>query len=176
MGEVILGRAPSFPLTVGDGSTYGSLVDVGTYFEFLDERQLERYPDDLVVFTDVSGQRFRILVISLTVVLCVGVPADFDPRSSELAEVRAGSSTVVLEHFGGEVHRGLLLGGQEDQEARALSVVEIASLPTDWVHTSRASTLDWETFDLAWFESVDPSPPIGIGGLLRSFWRALRPW
>lgn len=174
MAEVILGCAPSFPLMVGDGSTYGSLVDVGTYFEFLDERQLERYPDDLVVFTDASGQRFRVLVISLTVVLCVAVPVNFDPRSLELAEVGAGRSTIVLEHWDGEIHRGLMLGHEEGRDARALSVDEITSLPPDWAGMSEASRLEWEGFDLAWFESVDPSPPIRLGELLRSLWRRPR--
>jgi hypothetical protein len=161
--------SPTFPLrAAGIDANYRSLADVGVDWEFLDERGLEDDPDGVIIFTDSVGQQFRILVISLEVVLCVAVPAGFDPRRLVLTEVPDADARVVVEHLDGEVHRALRLEAAGNSQGRALSSADIAEIRPQWERLGKPSSLPWEQFDLAWFESVDPSPPLGLGEMIHA--------
>jgi hypothetical protein len=92
----VLGDAPDPPISLSWGDlskkkeslsrTYESLTDVGMDLDFIREGEWEAW-EPTPVFTDRVGRRFRILVMSQEVVLCVEVPADYEPAQLRLRRV-----------------------------------------------------------------------------------------
>lgn len=149
--------------------SFESLRVLGQNLEFVIEREIidagEPYPD----FRDAAGQRFRILVISLEIVLCIAVPPNFDPRQLELAEVRDGEETMVIEHLRGDAHRALRIHGRGHRPTVTASEDDLERFAADDLRDGAIppAAISWSIFDELWCGAVDPSPAIGLGTALR---------
>jgi len=147
--------------------TFDDLRHLGINLEFLGEREREE-EEPRPVFRDSHGQRFRILVISLEVVLCVAVPTDYDPLRLELTAIPGDEDVVVAEHLSGEIHRVLKCPTGPGQPSASIASVDLealsAALRSGDVVQPELSSPD---FDDLWFSAVDPAPPIDVGAALR---------
>jgi hypothetical protein len=169
---MIVGTPPKLPIRLrwdDIDTTYDTLEDIGVDLQFVQERDYVTSDESEPNFADVSGERFRILVISLEVVLCVAVPADFDSRQLELAEIRDGDRWVLAEHLRGEIHRVLSAPNGLDQPIAAVSVDELEGVGSRDIRDAVLAQTDctWQDFDELWYSAVDPAPPIVLGQALR---------
>lgn len=173
MAEVAVGESPTFPMTMrwqDEVETYDSFYDLGVNLEFSEEGAFE--PGEArPVFTDSRGARFRIIVMSLEVVLCVNVPDDFDPEQLRIARFGSERGGLLIETLGAQVHRALepVPGTGQLTPLSANGVARLA-WTSDRAHPD-SSALSWADFDQIWLEAVDPAPPIylhQIPGRLRA--------
>jgi hypothetical protein len=147
--------------------TFEGLRVLGQNLQFVVEREYLAEDHPRPNFRDAQGQRYRILVISLEVVLCVAVPPDFDPLQLELATIHAGDNQVIVEHLGGVIHRALTCRTGQGQPLAPVSVVELEELGETLSDTDAAQTeLSWFEFDTLWSSAVDPAPPVDLGAAL----------
>lgn len=104
MAALAADPAPTFPITSDwDEGLYESLKEIGSDFEFLDERLHVAGGEPLPRFLDAAGRRYRILVVALEVVLCVMVePSGSRPegwialRKGQLLQVQAPGAVESL--------------------------------------------------------------------------------
>lgn len=152
-------RPPIF-LTWGDlGRRYDSLNDLGMDLQFVLEREYLAPGEPRPIFSDRDGRRFRILVVSLEVVLCVLVPNDFEPEQLELQPAHVDGAELLIESLHGVPHRALsrASGSALPIDGIPLGVISAESSLAE-LHLMSA----WLEFDQAWVESVDPAPPISL--------------
>ncbi|GGE94418.1 hypothetical protein [Mycetocola zhadangensis] len=190
---VVLGDPPDPPINLswGDPSkkneslsrTYESLTDLGIDLEFEREGEWAGFAP-APVFTDRVGRRFRILVMSLEVVLCVEVPADYEPAQLRLRRVWVSGEEIVIESLHSVDHRAL---SSESRTAIPIETIELADetiTASEDTDKEGSSVLSWPVFDEDWMNSVDPAPPfiITLGSLgtwlsqiLRNRFRRLSP-
>ncbi|MDT0200637.1 hypothetical protein [Nocardioides sp. AE5] len=158
----VVGSGPSLPIHMHwaeEHEVFDNLAELGQTLQFVIEgefRNSEPIPD----FRDSKGRRFRVLVMSLEVVLCVEVDEKYHPSQLSLASIE-GSEGVVFEHLDGAIHR--ILTFSEDSE------VFTAAIPDQGNSSFRASEFDaappslsWSEFDALWFKAVDPAPPLNL--------------
>lgn len=159
---VDFGATPEPPIRLlwDDRDRYSTLTELGISLEFIQEQDFVASDRERPYFLDSSGVRFRILVVSLEVVLCVAVPPDFDPAELKLGTADFNNDVVVVEHFEGQVHRALLPPGSTNDLYAALLSQDAASLKVELQDGAAEVGLTWQQFDQHWFDSVDPSPPM----------------
>ena len=143
--------------------------------QFVMEREFLDPQETRPLFTDSDGQRFRILVISLEVVLCVRVPDDFDPLQLTLRRVKSALGEMAVESFRSEDHRALLVETGEAVPIGAEFLVDDTAEvdPSSGGRTQLISSPSWLDFDDAWMRSVDPAPPVTLGTWLHNCLSAL---
>ena len=175
---VVLGSPPHPPIRLrweDLDRSYDSLSDVGVDLQFVMEREFLDPQETRPLFTDSDGQRFRILVISLEVVLCVRVPDDFDPLQLTLRRVKSALGEMVVESLGSDDHRALLVETGEAVPIGAEFLVDDTAEvdPSSGGRTQLISSPSWLDFDDAWMRSVDPAPPVTLGTWLHNCLSAL---
>ncbi len=69
---------------------------LGQNLQFVIEREFIEPGEPRPDFRDAKGRRYRILVISLEVVLCVEVPINFDPLQLVLSVFSMDGNMVVV--------------------------------------------------------------------------------
>lgn len=179
---VVLGDAPEPPISLvwGDPSkkkefvseTYESLTDVGMDLEFEREGEwagIEPAP----VFTDRLGRRFRILVMSQEVVLCVEVPADYEPAQLRLRRVWVSGEEIIVESLHSVDHRALSSGTRTAIPIETMTQADGTGNAADDTDQNGPSPLSWPVFDEEWMNCVDPAPPIYLEDWLPYLWRKL---
>lgn len=160
--------APTFPiLTDWDESLYESLEEIGSDFEFLDERLHVTGGEPLPRFLDAAGRRYRILVVALEVVLCVNVPVDFDPRELKVLPAVVAGAPAVVEFFRSIPHRGLLEQPESRPGGMALREEQLLQAQVPDGVASLGGAPAWLEFDEAWFRAVDPAPPVQLWPIRR---------
>ncbi|AWB86086.1 hypothetical protein [Mycetocola zhujimingii] len=177
---VVLGVPPAPPISLSWGDlskkreslsrTYDSLTDVGIDLQFLREGEWEAW-EPTPVFTDRLGRRFRILVMSLEVVLCVEVPADYEPAQLTLRRVWLSGEEIIVESLHSADHRAL---SSETRTAIPIETIKLAdgtSTASEDTDEEGSSALSWHVFDEEWMNSVDPAPPTYLGAWLSQFLR-----
>ena len=166
---VVLGDPPDPPISLSWGDlskkheslsrTYESLSDVGIDLDFLREGEWKAW-EPTPVFTDRVGRRFRILVMSQEVVLCVEVPADYEPAQLRLRRVWVSGEEIIVESLYSVDHRAL---SSESRTAIPVETIELADgtgNAADDTDEEGPSALSWPVFDEEWMTSIDPAPPI----------------
>lgn len=173
MAEIEATEPPFFPvyMTWGeDTDSYDSLEDLGTYLQFLREGEFGA-GDSFPIFIDSTGVRYRIVIISLEVVLCLPVPKSFKISDLTLMETHLPGGRAVLEMLGDTPHRALGWSASSrpgtTSEPKALPLERVPLENVGW----KASSMPWAEFDLLWFEAS--IPPFSFG-LPKPFRRALR--
>jgi hypothetical protein len=169
MAALAGGPAPTFPIASNwDEGLYESLKEIGSDFEFLDERPYVADGEPLPRFVDAVGRRYRILVVALEVVLCVNVPVDFDPRELNLSAAMVAGEPAVVEFCRSVPHRGLL-EPSERQPGRwsALREAQLLQVQAPREVEGLSGLPSWREFDEAWFRAVDPAPPIQLWPIRR---------
>jgi hypothetical protein len=161
--------APRSPImTDWDEGLYESLKEIGSDFEFLDERLHVAGGEPLPRFLDAAGRRYRILVVALEVVLCVNVPVDFDPRELEVSAAIVAGEPAVVEFFRSMPHRGLLAPSERRPEGWiALRKEHLLQVQAPGAVESLGGSPSWLEFDEAWFRAVDPAPPVQLWPIRR---------
>lgn len=168
---VRIDRGPEPPIrATGDGleKTYASLSDLGIDLEFESEREYVETREGALTFVDAKGHRYRILVMSLEVVLCIRVGLDFDARALKISRVRTGGTELVVEHYEGAVHRALESCKGSGREFAL--VVDVGTVTQGWLSSGSEhleSELAWLDFDAAWLSLADPAPPLGARDIFR---------
>ncbi len=164
MAALAGGPAPTFPIASSwDEGLYESFKEIGSDFEFLDERLHVADGEPLPRFVDAVGRRYRILVVALEVVLCVNVPVDFDPRELSLSAGVFAGEPAVVESYRSVPHRGLLApGGRHPERWRALREDQLLQVQASREVEVVSGLPSWRAFDDAWFRAVDPAPPIQL--------------
>jgi hypothetical protein len=178
----VLGDAPDPPISLSWGDlskkkeslsrTYESLTDVGMDLDFIREGEWEAW-EPTPVFTDRVGRRFRILVMSQEAVLCVEVPADYEPAQLKLRRVWVSGEEIIVESLHSVDHRAL---SSESRTAIPIETIELAdgtSTASEDTDEEGPSALSWPVFDVDWMNSVDPAPPIYLEDWLPHFLRKL---
>lgn len=165
-----MGGVPGLPIRLlwdDLDRTYASLSELGIDLEFVLEREYLAPEDPKPVFTDSGGSRFRILVLSLEVVLCVRVPDEYDPSELKLVSIEQQELEIVVEVHGAQAHRALSRGTEATESFVAVAPEELEALTAPLrLDSLPASTLSWIEFDEAWLTCVDPAPPIRLRELL----------
>ncbi|WP_411720344.1 hypothetical protein, partial [Mycetocola sp.] len=170
---VILGNAPEPPINLSWGDltkkreylsrTYESLTDVGMDLKFEREGEGEwEGSEPAPVFTDRVGRRFRILIMSLEVVLCAEVPADYHPAQLRLRRVWVSGEEIIVESLHSVDHRAL---SSESRTAIPIETIELSEETgpaADDTGEEGSSAISWPVFDVEWMNSVDPAPPFII--------------
>jgi hypothetical protein len=179
---VVLGDAPEPPINLSWGDfgkkkeslseTYESLTDVGMDFEFLREGEWEAW-EPTPVFTDRLGRRFRILVMSQEVVLCVEVPADYEPSQLRLRRVWISGEEIIVESLHSVDHRALSSESRKAIPIETITQADGTGTAADDTDQDGPSPLSWPVFDEEWMNSVDPAPPIYLEEWLPHLWRKL---
>lgn len=176
MGAII-GEPPNLPIrTHGDDidRTYESLRDLGIDLQFID---FDFQPDEsALAFTDSCGARYRIMVLSLEIVLCVQVADDYDPSQLRLVTFEYEDSEMVVEALGMQAHRALSRKIGSEEEFAAVVVEDLAALSTSLkMNDLPAPTMPWWKFNGLWNSSVDPSLPIRLTDFIPRWLRRRRP-
>lgn len=176
MAEVIL-DSPSPPIVMtweGSKDSYDNLADLAIDLEFLQEANF-RPGESRPRFLDSSGFEYRILVMSLEVVLCVRVPWGYDPGDLELVAAAPSGKRLVIEHLNGRIHRALAV---EQSGGGAYSACREAGAPPcdslSGVGELAGTSMPWEEFDRLWLEAMDPTPPLSARQVVRDIAQAIK--
>lgn len=178
----LLGVAPEPPISLvwGDLSkkkeslsrTYDSLTDLGIDLQFLREGEWKAW-EPTPVFADRVGRRFRILVMSLEVVLCVEVPADYEPAQLRLRRVWVAGEEIIVESLHSVDHRALSSESRTAIPVETITQADGTGTAADDTDEEGPAALSWHVFDEEWMNSVDPAPPIYMEDWLPHLWRKL---
>lgn len=176
MAAVILDN-PSAPIRMAWGGTddrYDNLADLAIDLEFIQEASFQ--PGEARPrFLDSSGFEYRILVMSLEVVLCVRVPSGYDPGDLELVSVHLGGECLIVEHLNGRIHRALAMDGSNGSEYSAYHQAGV--FPCDSLsrmEDPEGTSMPWKEFDRLWLEAMDPAPPLSVGQVAEEVAKAIK--
>lgn len=169
MAEVVIGEPPNFPIKLrwdDSNDTFDSLLDLGTYLQFVEEHEYRGTDESKPVFTDSSGARFRILVFALEVTLCVRVPDDYDPSQLRLGVFVDRETETVVEVLGRQVHRALSQRRGTPESFTAVAAEELEKLPALAWADGPPAPLSWLEFDEVWKFSVYKPRPFRFTDLI----------
>lgn len=177
MAEMIIDH-PSMPITLTWeelNESYDTLADLGVDLEFVQEFEYIDPGEPRPRFIDASGDRYRILVISLEVVFCVRIPSEFDPLDLELVSTNLDGNDIVIEHLEGRIHRAL--AATPNGQGVYAAVRDAGFPPLDSLSRLEQlgeAPMTWVEFDQRWFESIDPAPPMAIPEAIRATITSIR--
>jgi hypothetical protein len=143
-------QRPVFPLTFAasglDKESYGGPDELAADVEFL------RDTDDPYLAVDSNGQRVRLIIWNLELLLCAVVPMNFDPENLQISRIRGSVGEVMIEaDRQGTCHRTLTIKGRtrvEGFEPRTWSEPVAASSTLGEVMPGK-----WQQFDEAWLRA-----------------------
>ncbi len=169
---------PGMPIAMSWGDlerNYDSLEELAMDLQFVVEHEYISENDPKPRFTDRDGSRYRIIVMSLEVVLCVRVPQNYDPASLVLREAQLSQGRLIIEFLGDAPHRALLNARVESRQfaGAAVGLDRVMSEMPAGVRL-RSANISWLAFDEAWLTSVDPAPPTSFSGIAKKFVSWLR--